>query len=313
MIDPQKVVEQLLKQADSEKQGEIKSLQGYFLRRVLGQGGMGAVYLLEHPRTKDRLALKIMLPHLSVDDGARQLFLREVENTKSLKHRNVARLRAAGSFEDVLFMVLDYCNEGSVAKLMEQQGGHLTVATAVEIISQALDGLEYAHSAQIPNVHLADGTVGSARGIVHRDIKPQNILLTREEGALVVKLGDYGLAKAFDLAGLSGVTLTGSISGTVPFMPRQQIINYKYAKPEVDVWAMAASLYNMLTGWVPRDFTPGSDPVRVVLDTNAIPIRRRDPSVPPQLADVLDETLIDNPSIKVKTAREFKRALMAAR
>lgn len=312
MSDPQAVVERLLKQAGSKKSGDIESLQDYLLRGELGKGGMGAVYLLEHPRTKDRLALKIMLPHISADEGARRLFLREAENTKSLQHRNVARLRVAGSFEDVLFMALEYCNEGSVAELMERQGGHLSVETSLEIILQALDGLEYAHHVEVSNVRLADGTFGSARGVVHRDIKPQNLLLTKEGGALVAKLGDYGLAKAFDLAGLSGVTLTGRVGGTIAFMPRQQIINYKYAKPEVDVWAMAATLYNMLTGWAPREFTPGSNPVRVVLDTNAVPIRQREPSITPRLAKAIDEALIDEPGIKIKTAREFKQALMTA-
>ena len=88
---------------------------------------------------------------------------------------------------------------------------------------------------------------------------------------VVVKIGDYGLAKAFDLAGMSGLSATGAAAGTPVFMPRQQLIDYKYAKPPVDVWAMAASLYYMLTLKYPRDFEKGKDPWQIVLQTDAIP------------------------------------------
>ena len=76
----------------------------------------------------------------------------------------------------------------------------------------------------------------------------------------VAKVGDYGLSKAFDLAGLSGQTCTGAVAGTPAFLPRQQVINFKYARPEVDVWAAAAFLYYLLTVRPPREFPPGMDP-----------------------------------------------------
>ena len=124
-----------------------------------------------------------------------------------------------------------------------------------------------------------------------------------------MKVGDFGLAKAFDTAGLSGQTRTGSIAGTLSFMPRQQIVNFKYAKPEVDVWAMAASLYFMLTGTGPRDFPKGEDPCDVILRTSAIPIRQRNAKIPIKLAQVIDAALIDKPQINIKTAAELRRAL----
>jgi serine/threonine protein kinase len=125
--------------------------------------------------------------------------------------------------------------------------GGLAVEQAVELTLQVLRGLAYAHEAPVP-VRLADGTVAVHRGLVHRDLKPQNLLLTGAPDAVTLKIADFGLAKAFDSAGLSGHTLTGAMGGSLAFMPRGQVIDFKYAQPEVDLWAVTACLYWMLTG-----------------------------------------------------------------
>jgi eukaryotic-like serine/threonine-protein kinase len=104
--------------------------------------------------------------------------------------------------------------------------------------------------------------------------------------------------------------MTGEMAGTPYFMSRRQVINFKYAKPEVDVWATAACFYYMLTFAYPRDFAdPSKDPFRLVLETSAIPIRQRNPSIPQSVAEIIDQALIDNPSISFKTATEFRQAL----
>jgi serine/threonine protein kinase len=92
-------------------------------------------------------------------------------------------------------------------------------------------------------------------------------------------------------------------------MPRQQVIDFRYARPEVDVWAMAASLYYMLTRQPPRDFNTGRDMFQTVLQTQAIPIAKRNRNVPARLATVIDHALVDAPAIPFKTARELRRAL----
>jgi serine/threonine protein kinase len=132
--------------------------------------------------------------------------------------------------------------------------------------------------------------------------------LSNIDGKIIAKVGDYGLAKAFDLAGLSGQTLTGTQAGTPAFMPRQQLLDFKYARPEVDVWAAAACLYNMLTGSFPRDFT--GDPFLAILQNNPVPIRQRDVNIPQALAEVIDLALVEKPEIYFKTAAEFKQALL---
>ena len=125
----------------------------------------------------------------------------------------------------------------------------------------------------------------------------------------MVKLGDYGLAKAFDETGLSGGTRTGDVAGTPAFMCRSQVIDYKRAGTVVDVWALAASLYNILTGKIPRDFPKGMDPWLAVLECDPVPILQRNPSIPPCLAEVIDRALVEEPEIPFKSAAEFKRAL----
>ena len=92
-------------------------------------------------------------------------------------------------------------------------------------------------------------------------------------------------------------------------MPRQQVIDFKYARPEVDVWATAASLYYMLTLQYPRDFPEGADPWQVVLQTDAVPVRRRNASIPPKLAQAIDRALVDQPDIAIKTAEELTAVL----
>src|SRR5262249_20373052 len=156
----------------------------------------------------------------------------------------------------------------------------LPPSEAVALVVQALDGLEYAHQAPIPFVRLDDGGYLPGHGLVHRDVKPSNLFLSGSGAERVVQVGDFGLSKAFDDAGLSGLTRTGVTMGTPEFLPRQQVVEFKYAKPEVDVWAAAATLYYLLTGAYPRDFPRGVDRWLAVLQSAAVPIRRRNPSVP---------------------------------
>jgi serine/threonine-protein kinase len=294
--DPERLVRDL--QGQARHKGEVLAIEGYTILTELGRGGMGSVWLARHDSTGRQVAIKVMLPQVAADERAVKRFLHETANTRALNHPNVVRLIDSGYARGMFFMVLDYCEGGSVSGLMQQRGGMLPVDEAAEIALQALEGLHYAHN-----------VFGPGSGLVHRDLKPANLFLSGTGSARVARIGDYGLSKAFDDAGLSGATRTGDIAGTPHFMPRLQVIDFKYARPEVDVWAMAASLYNMLTGAVPRDFPATRDPWLVVLDDPPVPIRRRLASLPEKLAEVIDHALTEEPEIPFKTAAEFKEAL----
>ncbi|MGN1030738.1 MAG: protein kinase, partial [Butyricicoccaceae bacterium] len=177
---------------------------------------------------------------------------------------------------------------------------------ALDITLQVLDGLEYVHKAPV-RVKLADGSIRSAHGVVHRDLKVHNIFLCDGSRHPRVKVADFGLAKAFETAGLTGSTL--GVGGTLPFMPRQQIMDYRHCKPEVDVWAAAAMLYYMITGRPPKPFEKGGQPVKIVLTEPAVPILKRDPSVPKKLAAVIDYALVDDPRIPFQSAGELSAQL----
>jgi eukaryotic-like serine/threonine-protein kinase len=306
--DPFEMLKLLLDLAKSGDK-ELLAIQGYTVIKELGRGGMGAVYLARHDKTAEEVALKVMLPEVAANERATRDFLRETKNTKALRHSNIAQLRDSGCSNGIFFFTLEFCDGGSAEDLMKRHSGVLSVDEGCKIILQALDGLEYAHKAEIPHVKLKDGTIGKGYGLVHRDIKPANIFLSGSGGFRIAKVADFGLSKAFETAGLSGQTRTGTVGGTPIFMPRQQVINFKYAKPGVDVWAMAASLYNMLTGAYPREFSRGKDVWQTVLQTDPVPIRKRKSSIPRKLAKVIDEALVDKPSIRIKSAAGFKRRL----
>jgi serine/threonine protein kinase len=141
-----------------------------------------------------------MLPAIALDEQAQNGFLREIANIRALQHPNIVRYRDAGAAEGTLFLVMEFCGGGNVDQLMKRRGGVLVADDAVPIVLQALEGLAHAHEAILPDVRLADERVVEARGLVHRDIKPHNILLVASESHSA-KIGDFGLAKAFDTAG----------------------------------------------------------------------------------------------------------------
>ena len=308
--DPLDKINLLLDEAKKDNK-QLISIKGYHIVKELGKGSMGIVYLVQkNDDKKNMLALKMMLPKGEGNSKSQQQFIRETKNTKLLDHKNIVKVYDIGCYEDTYFYTTDYCEAGNISQLINRKGGKLPLFQSIKILLQVLDGLDFAHSVKIPAVILADGTTTSATGLVHRDLKPGNIMLTKVNNVYQIKIVDFGLAKAFDVAGLSGRTATGASAGTPYYMPRQQVINFKFAKPEVDVWAAAATFYKMVTGRYPRNYTKDSDPWLTTLKMPVVPIREHDPSIPRELADVIDMALIEKPEIYYKSALHFKQDLL---
>jgi eukaryotic-like serine/threonine-protein kinase len=268
---------------------EGKTIGPYEVERLLGRGGMGAVYLA-HRGEEAPVALKILLPRMEVDDAAKDIFLREIDITQTLKHPNIVSYKDFGKHEGRYYFVAEYCAGGSAEALRRQRGGRLSLPTVLKIAVDALEGLAAAHKA----------------GFVHRDLKPDNVLLDADGTA---RIADLGLAKSFQLAGLSGMTATGVVAGTYYFMPKEQLTSYRQVRPTSDVWSMAATLYYLLTGQYPRNHEPGSDPLAVILRGGTVPLRERDANVPEPLAAIIDQALSDAPENRPASGGEMVKVV----
>ncbi len=308
--DPMKVLMCLLQKANNGA-GDAAEIAGYRNIRMLGRGGMGQVWLVEEEKTGRQMALKLMLPKAAADENSRETFLREAHIAGQLEHRNIVRQYKCGQSGDTYFILMELCDGGSVDSLIANSGGRLSIDLATQIMLQVLDGFIYAHRAPL-SVTLKRGKTATSNGLVHRDFKPGNIFLSGSGANMTAKTADFGLAKAFETSGLSGHTRTGQLAGTPVFMPRQQIINYKFAKPPVDIWAAAASYYQMLTGAFTKDFVQGKDVIATALSASAVPIRKRDRAIPKRLAEVIDHALLEKPDIGVQSAAELKSMIEGA-
>ena len=268
---------------------------GYLVGKMIGRGGMGAVYLAKRQEDGSTVALKVMLAQTDVDDAARENFQREIEITRSLRHPRIVSLFDHGSAGSTFYFAMEYCAGGSLSAALLQRQKPLDLDVAMRLSQQVLEGLSFAHE----------------QGFIHRDIKPENILLASAE-MTVAKLTDFGLAKSFQQAGLSGMTATGFAAGTLQFMPREQLTNFRLLRPASDVWSMGATVYYMLTLRYVRDFQAAKDPLAVVLGGNVVPIRDRKPQIPAALAEVVDRAVDDDLVRRYSSATEFRDALRKA-
>lgn len=271
-------------------------ISDYRIIERLGSGGMGVVYLARRIRDGKQVALKAMPSKVAVNERARQQFLREMEATRALSHPHIIPFLGSGVHHGIFYFLLEYCERGDVASLMENRGGRLTLAEAGPILLQTLQGLAYAHQ----------------QGFVHRDVKPRNILLRGKEGKWSARLSDLGLAKNFEQVGFGGLTMTGEKAGTYFFMPREQVTHLKDFKPAGDVWAMGATCYYILTGTLPRNHFETQHQLDVVLHGKTTPIRQRDPRIPIPVAEVIDRALADEPGKRYQHAGEMHAALQQA-
>jgi len=204
-----------------------QTISHYRILEKLGEGGMGVVYKAEDTKLKRTVALKFLPPELTRDKSAKTRFIHEAQAASALQHHNICAIHEIDETKDGrLFICMD-CYDGETLKDRIARGP-LTIEEAVDIASQVAAGLSKAHEA----------------GMVHRDVKPANIMVTRDG---VVKLLDFGLAK---LAGQTKVTRTGTTVGTVAYMSPEQA-GGKEIDARSDLFSLGAVLYEMLTGTVP--------------------------------------------------------------
>jgi serine/threonine protein kinase len=272
-------------------------IPGYEYLGLVKVGGMGAVYLARDIDTGERVAVKTMLPEVAVNEDCAEMFQREIEVASALAHPHIVSTHSHGRIGPVFYCIMDYVDGIDADRLMELRGLRVPVDEAVHVMRQVLDGLAHAHE----------------KAFVHRDLKPGNVLLEKKGALWHARVADFGLAKNFDEAGLSGLTMEGAVAGSWWFMPREQIIRYRWVKPTSDVYAAGAMLYYMLTGMpARRGLETASDmptTINVILNEPVVPILERDPSIPKGLAAVIDAAIRDEESRRYHDAEMLLAAL----
>ena len=266
-------------------------LAGYRIERLLGRGGMSVVYLAEDLRLGRKVALKLLAPELAEDERFRERFLRESRLAASLDHANVIPIYEAGETEGVLYIAMRYV-EGTDLKRLLAHEGTLKPRRALDLLGQAGEALDAAH----------------AHGLVHRDVKPGNMLIAEQGGREHVYLSDFGLTK--QTSSESGLTETGQFVGTADYVSPEQI-ERKPADARSDLYSLGCVLYECLVGEAPYR---GESLMGVLwAHLNAAPpsVNERRPELASGIDAVVAKAMAKDPAARYASCRELVESARA--
>ncbi|WP_194817407.1 serine/threonine-protein kinase [Nocardia sp. XZ_19_385] len=267
---------------------------GYRIERVLGAGGMGTVYLAQHPSLPRTDAIKVLSVEHTADDEFRARFEREANLAAGLDHPNIVSVYNRGEEHGQLWIAMQYVRGTDVAAVLERDPRSMNPVRALRIITEVGKGLDYAHR----------------KGLLHRDIKPANFLLSHEDDDEErVLLTDFGVAKSSDDA--NELTQTGTFLATIAYASPEQLSGERL-DPRSDIYSLACSLYKLLTGQNPY---PGAQPAMVMMGHLQQPPPRASavhPGLPVALDQVFARAMAKNPAERYATCREFTDAAARA-
>ncbi|MGV9411982.1 serine/threonine-protein kinase [Nocardia sp. NPDC003693] len=264
---------------------------GYLIERELGRGGMGAVYLAQHPRLPRRTALKLLNRDLFGDTETRARFEREADLVARLEHPHIVPIYDRGSDGDQLWISMRYIDGPDASTL---DSAKLAPAQAVRIIAATAQALDYAHR----------------KGVLHRDVKPANILLEHDDGEDRVFLADFGIARLRDDSA-ARLTQTGSFTATLAYAAPEQLIGGDLDH-RCDQYSLACTLFRLLTGDVPFS---AEHPVAIMqghLNTPPPRVSALRPGLPPALDAVLARAMAKSPAERFDSCVEFATAAQRA-
>src|SRR5215216_3779998 len=260
----------------------------YELEELVGTGGMSSVYKA-HDRLLDRdVALKVLHQQYTDDDEYVERFRREARAVAALSHPNIVTVIDRGEHGGRQFIVFEYVEGDNLKQLIERRGAP-PVQTALELAIQIAHGLAFAHQ----------------NGLVHRDVKPQNVLLNGDGQAKVM---DFGIARSMDVK--RGMTTTGTVLGTSDYIAPEQAQGQRVDE-HTDVYSLGVVLYELLTGEVPF---PGENFVAVAMrhiNEPPPPIRARRPDVSPRLEAAIQKAMAKDPAARFQTMAEVADELEA--
>ena len=269
-----------------------KTLGPYELKKKLGQGGMGAVYLAVNPAKKMQVAIKVLPREKAANPQLVKRFKAEAQNAAQLQHDNIVGVFETGEADGYLYIALEFVDGIDVYDLIQKRGV-LPVKRSIDIIKQVSRALQHAHE----------------QHIVHRDIKPANLLIRRDG---VVKLADMGLARAVDESIETGITRAGTTVGTVDYMSPEQARNSKSADVRSDIYSLGCTWYHMLAGTPP--FAEGSLTNKLHAHAKMAPPDPRDenPNVPEGVVAVMHRMMAKDPDERYQTPQELIKDLEGA-
>jgi eukaryotic-like serine/threonine-protein kinase len=262
----------------------------YVLDRRLGAGGMSTVFLAQDSVLERPVAVKLLAEHLAEDEAFVARFRREALAAAKLTHPNIVQVFDSGRDEasDRHYIVMEYVNGPSCADLLREHG-QLEVEQSVRIVRDACHGLDYAHRA----------------GVVHRDVKPGNLLIAEETGSL--KLADFGIAKA---AEQTRITQVGSVLGTAAYLSPEQAVGEEAEAPS-DLYSLGVCAYQLLTGRLPHEYSSLTELALKQQNEGVEPIAALRPEVPAELDRAIRVALERDPAARYSNALEMAEALEA--
>ncbi len=272
---------------------ELATNDQYTVLRELGRGGMGVVYLA-HNTMLDRLeVLKVLNPEMLERKGMRERFIREMQSAANLDHPNIVRAYAAPPFGGLLVFAMEYVEGSDLSQEVKSQGPR-PVAHACSFAAQAALGLQHAYE----------------RGMVHRDIKPGNLILMRQGKRGIVKILDFGLAKASSENPIDGgLTREGQMLGTPHYISPEQTLDAQTADIRADIYSLGCTLYYLLTGGPPFDGKSLYDILQGHQSMEARPLNLARPEVPVELAAVVGKMIAKERERRYQTPAEVAEAL----
>jgi eukaryotic-like serine/threonine-protein kinase len=259
----------------------------YSLERELGRGGMATVYLARDRRSGDMVALKAMHQNVASAIGLER-FRREMGIAASLNHPYIVSLIDSGSAGDLLYYIMPYIQGESLFQRLDRER-RLPLDDAIRIAQDVAQGLGYAHS----------------HGILHRDVKPENVLLA-DGHALIA---DFGLARAIEAADRRRLTATGVVVGTVHYMSPEQLLERPDLDQRSDIYSLGCILYEMLTGGPPYTARKITDLITQILSAALPLVGAVNPEVPAALDGVLARVLAKSPEQRFVNMEEFSASL----
>jgi serine/threonine protein kinase len=265
-----------------------RTLSHFKLLEVIGKGGMGEIYK-GFGKGKE-VAVKVIPSNLLEEESIIQRFEREAKALLSLKHPNIVACLEYGAIENTHYLVMDLLNGVDLATYIKQRG-KLTLAEIRAVLEDVAAALDYAHG----------------QGIVHRDIKPGNVMLAQEQDTQKAILMDFGIAKFTE--GTTSLTNTGTI-GTIGYISPEQIMSSAEVDHRTDIYAMGVMLYELLTGELPYSGSAGQK-LFAHLYQPVPDIKRLQPDIPESIADAITKALSKKPEDRFNSMREFALAFVA--